>query len=185
MTVEGIFLGATLRDRFVAAAARDDETAAQRLAPLTDERDDLTAQRNDAWALLSTGVEWAARALTSAGVNGTDQTPIGDSDTAFQRAQHLEQQLFTLSQVPGFHDREALLVDAIKRACYAAAELGPLQGGRLAAFSRGPAVVREVTPAPADLQEVGSDIGEALRRLAEVGLGDVVNDGYQALAPDS
>ncbi len=169
----------------MAAATRDDETPAERLAPLTDEPDDLTAQRNDAWALLSTGVGWAARALTSAGVNGTDQTPMSDSETAFQRAQRLEQQLFTLSQVPGFHDREALLVDAIKRACYAAAELGPLQGGRLAAFSRGPAVVREVTPAPADLQEVGSDLGEALRRLAELGLGDVVDDGYQALAPNS
>lgn len=185
MTVEDLFHGATLRDRFVAAATRDDETSAQRLAPLLDERDDLTAQRNDAWALLSTGVGWAARALTSAGVNGTDRTPVGDSETAFQRAQHLEQQLFTLSEMPGFHDREALLVDAVKRACYAAAELGPLQGGRLAAFSRGPAVVREVAPAPADLQEVGSDLGEALRRLAELGLGDVVNDGCQALAADS
>jgi hypothetical protein len=185
MTIDGIFLGATLRDRFVAAAARDDETAAHRLAPLTDERDDVTAQRNDAWALLSTGAEWAARALRAAGVNDTDQTPVTDSETAFQRAQHLEQQLFTLSQMPGFHDREALLVDAVKRACYAAAELGPIQGGRLAAFSRGPAVVREVAPAPVDLQEVGSEMGEALHRLAELGLGDVVKDGFQALAPNS
>lgn len=182
MTVEEIFLGATLRDRFVAAAARDDETAAQRLGPLAGAPDDLAAQRNDAWALLSTGVEWAARTLESAGVAGTDQAPIRDSETAFQRAQHLEQQLFTLSQVPGFHDREALLVDAVKRACYAAAELGPVQGGRLAAFSRGPAVVREVEPAPADLQEVGSDLGDALRHFAELGLGDVVTDGSQALS---
>ncbi len=185
MTVEEIFLGATLRDRFVAAAARDDETAAQRLGPLADASDDLAAQRNDAWALLSTGVEWAARTLESAGVAGTDQAPIHDSESAFQRAQHLEQQLFTLSQVPGFHDREAMLVDAVKRACYAAAELGPIQGGRLAAFSRGPAVVREVEPAPTDLQEVGSDLGDALRRFAELGLGDVVTDGSQALSASS
>ena len=76
MTVEEIFLGATLRDRFVAAAARDDETAAQRLGPLADASDDLAAQRNDAWALLSTGVEWAARTLESAGVAGTGRAPI-------------------------------------------------------------------------------------------------------------
>jgi hypothetical protein len=182
MAVEEIFLGATLRDRLIAAAAQNDETAAQRLTPFVDGPDDLAAQRDDAWALLSTGVQWASRALESAGVTGTDLTPIHDSEAAFQRAQHLESQLFALSEAPGFHDREALLVDSIKRACYAAAELGPIQGGRLAAFSRGPSIVRQVEPAPTDLQEVGSDLGEALRRLNELGLGDIVTEVSKALS---
>jgi hypothetical protein len=132
----------------------------------------------DAWAVLSTAIQWAARALASAGVTGTDETPIRDSETAFARAQHLERQLFALSQLPEFHDREALLVDSIKQACYAAAELGPIQGGRLSAVGR---VVRDVEPVPADLQEIGSDVGEALYRLDELGLGDIVTEASKAL----
>lgn len=178
MAVDPIFYGFTLRDRFVAAATRGDEAAAQRLSSLLDDHGDLVAQREDAWAVLSTAIQWAARALASAGVTGTDETPIRDSETAFARAQHLERQLFALSQLPEFHDREALLVDSIKQACYAAAELGPTQGGRLSAVGR---VVRDVEPVPADLQEIGSDVGEALYRLDELGLGDIVTEASKAL----
>ncbi len=121
MAVDPISYGATLRDRFVAAATRNDQAAAQRLGSLVDGHDDLDVQRQDAWSVLSTGVQWAARALQAAGVSGTDETPIRDSEAAFARAQHLGRQLFTLSQLPEFHDREALLVDSIKNACYAAA----------------------------------------------------------------
>ena len=179
MAVDPIFYGATLRDRFVAAATRSDEAAAQRLSSLVDGHDDLAAQREDAWSVLSTAIRWAARALESAGVSGTDETPIRDSEAAFARAQHLERQLFALSQLPEFHDREALLVDAIKHACYAAAELGPIQGGRLSAVGR---VASQVEPAPADLQEIGNDVGEALYRLDELGLGDIVAEASKALA---
>lgn len=179
--MEPIFYGGTLRGRFIAAATRRDETAAQRLSLLVDGEEDLAAQREDAWVILSAGIQWAARALASSGVTGTDETPIQDSEDAFGRAQHLERQLFTLSQLPGFHDREALLVDSIKRACYAAAELGPIQGGRLATFGRTPSVVAQVDPGLADLQEVGGDVGDALQRLDELGLGDIVTEASKAL----
>jgi hypothetical protein len=152
------------------------------LSALVDGHDDLIAQREDAWAVLSTGIQWAARALQKAGVSGTDDTPIRDSDAAFARAQHLGRQLFALSQLPEYHDREALLVDAIKQACYAAAELGPIQGGRLSAVGR---IAQPVQPAPADLQEIGNDAGEALYRLDELGLGDIVTEASKALATAS
>jgi|SRR5271169_786829 len=182
MAIDPISYGATLRDRFVATATRGDQAAAQRLSSLVDGHNDLAAQREDAWAVLSTAVQWAARALQKAGVSGTDDTPIRDSEAAFARAQHLGRQLFALSQLPEFHDREALLVDAIKQACYAAAELGPIQGGRLSAVGR---VASQVEPAPADLQEIGGDVGEALYRLDELGLGDIVTEASKALATAS
>jgi hypothetical protein len=181
MADEEIFTGATVRDRFVAAATQQNESAAQRLAGLLDGDEDLNVQREDAWSLITAGSRWAALALDSAGVSGTKTMPIRDSEGAFELGQYLEGQLFALSQLPGFHDGEAGLVDAVKRAAYAAAELGPIPGGRLAAFGRGPNVVHEVTAAPADLQEVGSDAGEALRRLEDLGLGNVVAEASQAL----
>jgi hypothetical protein len=180
MAIDPISYGATLRDRFVAAATRDDQAAAQRLSSLVDGHDGLAAQREDAWSVLSTAIRWAARALEHAGVSGTDDTPIRDSEAAFARAQHLERQLFALSQLPDYHDREALLVDSIQHACYAAAELGPIQGGRLSAVGR---IAQPVQPAPADLQEIGNDAGEALYRLDELGLGDIVTEASKALAP--
>lgn len=183
MSEEQIFVGATLRDRFIAAATDNDETAAQRLSGVVENSEDLTTQRDDAWSVLTEGIRWAARALESAGVTATDITPIRDSEAAFERGQHLEGQLFALSQVPGFHDREAGLVDAIKRACYAAAELGPIPGGRLGSFGRGPSLVHEVEPAPSDLQEVGTDAGDALRLLHDLGLGDVDTEASRALTP--
>ena len=96
MAIDPIFYGGTLRDRFVATATRDDQAAAQRLSSLVDGHDDLAAQREDAWSVLSTAIRWAARALEHAGVSGTDDTPIRDSEAAFARAQHLERQLFAL-----------------------------------------------------------------------------------------
>lgn len=111
------------------------------------------------------GVEWAARALDSVGVSGTDTTPIGDSEAAFARGQHLNGQLFMLSQLRGRHDRPALL-------------------GRLGAIRRPmdrPAVVEPVAPQEADLLEVGGQLGEALYRLNELGLGDIVTEATRAL----
>ena len=188
MAVDPISYGATLRDRFIAAATRDDQSAAQRLSALVDGHDDLIAQREDAWAVLSTGIQWAARALQKAGVNGTDDTPIRDSEAAFARAQHLGRQLFALSQLPEYHDREALLVDAIKQACYAAAELGPIQGGRPSLVrhpTSEPSTPPEVSPRESDLREVGGDVGEALYHLGELGLGDIVTEASKALATAS
>ncbi len=182
MAVEPIFYGGTLRDRFIAAATRQNETAAQRLNALADSEEGLGAQREDAWAVLSAGIQWAARALAFAGVTGTDETPIRDSEAAFGRAQHLERQLFALSQRPGFHDREALLVDSIKNACYAAAELGPIQGGRLATVGS-TSVVGQIEPRLTDLQQIGGDVGDALQRLDELGLGDIVTEASRALGP--
>ncbi len=43
-------------------------------------------------------------------------------------------------------------------------------------------VTRPVEPAPADLQEIGNDVGEALYRLDELGLGDIVTEASKALA---
>lgn len=187
MTVESLFVAATLRDRFVAAVARDDEANAQRLTPLTPGPEDLEGQRREAWELLSAGTRWAARALDFAGVAGTDDTPICDSEAAFDRAQHLESQLWQLSQTQGFHDGVALLVDSVKQACYTGADLGPTLGGRLGAFSS-PAgqlsVVEEVAPDPTDLQDVGNSLGVALRRLGELRLADSVSEAVAVLDPD-
>jgi hypothetical protein len=178
MRDEAIFEGATLRDRFVAAVARDDETVAQRLAPFEDSPEDLGSQRDEAWKLLTAGVHWAALALRSAGVEGTDAGRIGDSEQAFQRGQHLDAQLWKLSQLPGFHDGVALLVDAVKRACYHAAELGPIPGGRLGSFRTmhgEPNLTETVGIRPDDLRAIGSDLGEALRWYGELGLGRPVD----------
>lgn len=170
----------------VAVAARDDMAAAARLdALLSREDEDVFSQREEAWTALSVGVGWAGRALDSVGVGGTDTTPIRDSEAAFARGQHLGGQLFKLSQLQGRHDRPALLVDAVKQACYAAAELGPIQGGRLGAVRRPvdrPAVVEAVAPQETDLLEVGGQLGEALYRLNELGLGDIVTEASNALA---
>lgn len=156
-----------------------------RLEPLLHGQDeDPIAQREEAWTGLSVAIHWAAKALKAVGVDGTDTTPIHDSETAFSRAQHLEGQLFALSQIPGFHDRHALLVDAVKRACYAAAELGPIQGGRLGSVRRPTSsalIVPTVAPREADLQEVGSELGEALYRLNELDLGDIATEGAKAI----
>ncbi len=185
MAVEPIFYGGTLRGFFIAAATRDDAVAAERLDPLVhDENEDVFAQREEAWTALSVGIEWAAKALDSVGVDGTDTTLIRDSEAAFVRGQHLGEQLFKLSQLQGFHDRPALLVDAVKQACYAAAELGPTQGGRLSSVRRAtdrPRVAPEVTPRETDLQELGSQLGKALYRLNELGLGDIVTEASRAL----
>lgn len=104
MAVEPIFYGGTLSGRLIAVAARDDMTATMRLdALLSHEDEDVFAQREEAWTALSVGVEWAARALDTVGVRGTDTTPIGDSEGAFARGQHLGGQLFELSQLQGRH----------------------------------------------------------------------------------
>jgi hypothetical protein len=177
---EQIHLHATLLERFVAAAARDDEAVAQRLQPFIDEDEPPVQQREDAWRLLSAGVQWAARALSAAGLSDTTVTPVGDSEAAFAQAQRLEQQLFALSQLRDrSHDREALVVDAVKRACYDGAELGPIPGGRLAIPG---STVDTVAPSEEYLQEVGSDLGEALRRLNGLALVDVVEETTKALA---
>lgn len=181
MELGSIFLGATLRDRFLAAATSRDETAAQRLTGFAEGPQNLRAQREEAWALLSRGASWAALALEAGGVTGTEVGPIGSSDAAFERAQHFEGQLFALSQIPGFHDREAMVVDAVKQACYAGAELGPIKGGRLAAFGGGH-VVEESEPTEHDLQEIGSKLGEALHWLEELGLRNVVEEASEVLS---
>jgi hypothetical protein len=184
MAVESLFQGATLRDRFVAAVARDDETAAHLLTPTAGGPEDPNAQRNDAWKLLTAGARWAGAALDSIGLTGTSTAPIRDSEAAFQRAQHLDRKLWELSQQGGFHDREALLVESVKRACYRGADLGPIPGGRLASLkSPGgpPRVILPVDAHPEDLQAIGSDLGEALRRLADLGLGDPVQEAIAAL----
>jgi hypothetical protein len=189
MAVEPLFYGGALGGRLVAVAARDDMTAVARLGALLDREDeDVFAQREGAWTAISVGVQWAARALDSVGVQGTDTNPVRDSEAAFDRGQHLDSQVFKLSQLQGRHDRPALLVDAVKLACYAAAELGPIQGGRLAAVRRpadGPAVVQAVAPQETDLLEVGGQLGEALYRLNELGLGDIVTEASKALATAS
>src|SRR5438132_819787 len=92
MSDGGLFLGGTIRGRFIAAVTRQDETAAQRLEPLVDGPDDLPAQREEAWDLLSESAKWAATALASVGVDGTDASPVRDADVAFNRAQHLDVQ---------------------------------------------------------------------------------------------
>jgi hypothetical protein len=189
MAVEPLFYGGTLGERLIAVAARDDMSAAARLDALRSREDeDVFAQREEAWTAISVGVEWAARALDSVGVEGTDTTPIGDSEAAFARGQHLDGQLFKLSQLQDRHDRPALVVDAVKQACYAAAELGPIQGGRLGAVRRPadrPAVVEAVAPQETDLLEIGGQLGKALYRLNGLGLGDIVTEASKALATAS
>jgi hypothetical protein len=180
MVVESLFTGATIRDRFVAGASRDDETTAQRLAACLPGDDNLEDQRDEAWRLLSAGGSWAAEALETAGVDGTNASAIRDSDAAFDRGQHLDRQLWHLSQVAGYHDAVALLVDAVKRACYRAAELGPIRGGRLASFGPGH-IVEDVAPDPHDLQAIGTDLGEALRWYAQISHRDPAEVALRAL----
>jgi hypothetical protein len=186
MADESLYMGGTIRERFIAAVTRYDETAAQRLEPLVDGPDDLRRQREEAWDLLSEGARWAARALTSVGVDGTDASPIRDADTAFNRAQHLDVQLLKLSQLDRYNDAVALLVDSVKRACYHGADLGPLPGGRLASF-RAPGedlkAAPEMEPHATDLQAIGGDLGEALLRLNELHLGDPVDIASGILLP--
>lgn len=188
MAVENLFQGATVRDRFVSAVARNDETAAQRLTSSLPGPEDPHAQRDEAWELLSADVQWAAEALKSVGITGTDASPIRDSDTAFERAQHLDRQLWQLGQRPGFHDAVALLVESVKRACYRGAELGPIPGGRRGSFvapGDSPRIVEPVEPDLEDLRGIGSDSGEALRWYAELGLGDAADEAIGVLSGDA
>jgi hypothetical protein len=66
-------------------------------------------QRTRLVPTLSAASRWAAVSLDSAGIGATDNTPVRDPDAAFERAQHLDQQLWTLSQEPGSHGAVALL----------------------------------------------------------------------------
>jgi hypothetical protein len=173
----------TIRDRFVAALTRDDETAAQRLAPLLDGPESLDQQRTEAWALLTASAHWVASALDAAGIPDSDETPITDSETAFQRAQHLDAQLWKLNQKPGRHDAIAFLVEAAKRAYYRGADLGPVPGGRLASFrapGAEPNIPHTVEADPEDLRAIGSELGETLRRYGALGLGQSTGEALAA-----
>ena len=187
MAAESLFEGATIRDRFVAAVSQDDEALARHLMRVVEDLpdvEDLDAQREEAWALLTAGAGWAARAFDSVDVPGTSTAPISDSEAAFDRAQHLDSQLWALSQQSGFHDRVALLVDAVKRACYRGADLGPIPGGRLGSFAAPgsrPNLVEEIEPDPEDLRAIGSDLGEALRLFGRLELGDPIKEAEAAL----
>jgi hypothetical protein len=172
MADASLYLDATLRDRFVAAVSRDDENIAQRLARLAPGSETLEAQRDEAWVLLTAASHWAALALESVGIQEINDSPVHDSDTAFERAQHLDELLWKLSQQPNSSDGVALVVERVKQACYLGADLGPLVGGLIS--SRGTA--SQVEPDPADLQAIGSDTGDALRRLGELHLADPIEE---------
>jgi hypothetical protein len=179
MADESLYLGGTIRGRFIAAVTQHDETAAQRLDPLIDGPEDLRSQREEAWDLLSEGAKWAAKALTSVGVDGTDASPIRDADAAFNRAQHLDEQLLKLSQLDRYNDAVALLVDSVKQACYHGADLGPERGGRISSVRASGEELNvsseEIAPHPMDLQAIGGALGEALRRLGDLRLGHPVD----------
>lgn len=179
MTDQSLYLDGTVLDRFVAATSRDDENVAQRLSSLAPGPEDLAAQRDEAWALLTAAGKWAARALNSVGVAQTSEEPIADADAAFERAQHLDTQLWKLNQQAGRHDAVALLVEKVKHACYLGADLGPMVGGLISSFrpsAAPPPVVFAREPNPADLQTIGSELGDALRRLGELRLADPVEE---------
>jgi hypothetical protein len=182
MADENLYLGPTVLDRFVAATSRDDENEAQRLAQLAPGPEDLDIQRAEAWSLLSAGNGWAARALDSVGISDTNDRPVHDPEAAFERAQHLDQQLWKLNQESGSHDAVALLVERVKQACYLGAELGPVVGGLISSFRQSgsePAVSATREPDPKDLQAIGSELGEALRRLGELELADPIKEAEQ------
>lgn len=89
MAVEPIFYGATLRDRLIAAATRDDEGAAVRLdALLHGENEDPIAQREEAWTALSVAIHWAARALKTVGVVEAQRLDARGSASALVAAAH-------------------------------------------------------------------------------------------------
>jgi hypothetical protein len=180
MVDASLYLDATLLDRFVAAASRDDENAAQRLAPIAPGPEALGAQRDEAWTLLTAASGWAAVALDSAGIGGTNSTPVRDPDAAFERAQHLDEQLWKLSQQPGSQDAVALLVEKVKQACYVGADLGPIVGGLISNLrTTSQPDLRPVEPNPRDLQAIGSDVGDALRRLGDLRLADPIQEVQQ------
>lgn len=186
MSDDAASAGTTLGDGLVGTIAHVDPAAAQDLKQVIEPNAALVTQRDQAWELLSAAVQWAAKALEQVGVEGTDATPVRDSDSAFAHAQDLEQQSYELTQKAGFHDEVALLVDAVRRACYTGADLGPIPGGRIGSFARpgdAAAIVYEVEPSPVDLQQIGSSIGEALLRFQELGLGDAVAETTSRLAP--
>jgi hypothetical protein len=97
---------------------------------------------------------------------------VRDADAAFERAQHLDEQLWKLSQQRESNDGIALIVERVKQACYLGADLGPLIGGLLSSAG----MTRQVEPDPAALQAIGSDAGDALRRLSELRLADPVEE---------
>ena len=137
--------------------------------------------------MLSTGIQWAARALQKAGVSGTDDTPIRDSEAAFARAQHLGRQLFALRQLPEYHDRSAA-GQRDQAGLLRSGRAGPIQGGRPSLVrhpTSEPSTSPEVSPRESDLREVGGDVGEALYHLGELGLGDIVTEASKALATAS
>jgi hypothetical protein len=186
MINERVDLDATIRDRFLETVARRGRDLARELEPLAEAGESLDDQREDAWRLLSEGVKWAAMALDSVGVNGTDISPIGDSEAAFDRGQHLDAQVFKLSQLPQRNDRVALLVDAVKQACYSGADLGPLRGGGIGTFKapdKESTIAPTVQPQSEDLQAVGDALGEALLRLGDLHLGDPAKIASSIFAP--
>lgn len=187
MPDESLYLDGTLRDCFLAAVARGSgATAAQRLDALGDGPEDLHEQREEARRLLSEGGKWAAKALSSAGIDETAEIAVRDAEDAFNLAQHLDAQLLRLSQLERYNDVVALLVDSVKRACYHTADLGPTLGGRFGsprAPGEGAKTAPQIEPHAADLQAVGSALGEALLRFGELRLGDPVEIAIAILSP--
>jgi hypothetical protein len=174
MADESIFMGSTLRERFAAAIGESDETLKQQLKPLIAQEESPKEQRDEAWRFLTAVAGWVADALAAGGVTDSDRSEIRDAEAAFERAQHLDAQLWKLNKQPGQHDQLAFMVEAAKSAYYHGADLGPVQGGGLGSF-REPggaiAITPTVEPRSEDLQAIGSEAGEVLRRYGEFGLG--------------
>lgn len=106
-----------------------------------------------------------------------ERKSIRDAEDAFSCAQDLDAQLFKLRQSghPSQYEAVALLVEAVKYACYLGADLGPIRGGLIGSARRGgepPHIAEPVTLRGEDLQEIGSMLGEALGRLGDLRLGD-------------
>jgi hypothetical protein len=119
--------------------------------------------------------------LEAVGIEGTDTSPITSDQGAFDRGQHLMEQMMALSRLPGFHDAVALTVDAVKNACYSGADLVPEIGGALHVGGTIPAR-RVAEPAAAALERLGRLCGEALRRVCIQGLVDPITETKAAFA---
>ena len=162
---------------YVKEVARQDRGLEQILLREIPTPSTAETQREQAFTCLNTAMRWAAVALASIGIDDTDVSPIADSEQAFQRGQHLNDQVWKPYLLPGRHDNVALIVDSVKNACYGVADLGPIPGGRFKSDR-----TRIDTPPPESLDDVGRCCGQALWRLGMIGLADVVSETKAAFA---
>ena len=179
MADEALYLDGTLLDRFVAAIGRGDENLAQRLASLAPGPENLDLQRDEAWTLLSAGTLWAA-ARAELGRGCSDQSAAAPRLRRSLRRARRPSMVSCGNSVS--RARRMMLSHSSWRRSSRLATRAPTSARSSAVSSHacgprpptGISVGRE--PNPADLQAIGSELGDALRRLGELRLADPIQE---------